>query len=70
MPGQNASELPKRRMPRHGRAAPRVGTTVPFVVDRQTIDALPTPIHKAVAEKLISEGSWVVKDTEKNEVVR
>jgi len=43
---------------------PRTGTTAPFVVDRQTVDALPTPIHKAIAEKLIAEGAWVVKDAE------
>ena len=69
MQGQNATEPQKHRMPRHGRAAPRIGMVAPFIVDRQTIEALPTSIHRAVAEKLIAEGSWVVKDTEKNEVV-
>lgn len=69
MPAQTAPELPKRHTPRHGRAAPRMGSAAPFIVDRSTVEALPTPIHRAIAEKLIAEGAWVVTDTEKNEVV-
>lgn len=60
---QNTTESRQHRMTYHGRAVPRIETTTPFIVDRQTIEALPTPIHKAVAKKLIDEGSWVVKDT-------
>jgi hypothetical protein len=46
-----------------------MGSAAPFIVDRSTVEALPTPIHRAIAEKLIAEGAWVVTDTEKNEVV-
>lgn len=63
MSGQPAPELPKRRMP-------RTGTTAPFIVDRQTIEALPSQIHKKVASLLVAEGSWIVKDAEENEVVQ
>jgi len=46
-----------------------MGGPAPFIVDRQTIQALPTAIHKAIAEKLIAEGAWILKDTEESGAV-
>lgn len=32
------------------------------VIDRETLDHLPSTIHRLVAERLIKEGTWRLKD--------
>lgn len=70
MTAQNAIEPKKSHAPRHGRAAPRAGDNVPLVTDRDTINALPTSIHKRIIEMLIDEGTVVVKDVEETGAIR
>ena len=32
------------------------------VIDRETLEHLPSSVHRAVAERLIKEGTWKLKD--------
>lgn len=58
MPAQTATKSQKRRSPRHSKGADPPAGPEHFTIDRDTLEHLPTSIHRAVAEARIKDGSW------------
>ena len=69
MPGQNTSELPKRRARGHEKGNDPPTGQERFTIDRETLEHLPSELHRMVAEARIRDGTWTLIDSEKKEAI-
>ena len=47
----------ERSQSKHGSAVRKQATAAKITIDQETIDHLPSPLHKIIADLLVAEGS-------------